>query len=89
MSFDFRTAVDLFVLTNLSCLTCCITNSKKKKKAIEATNKAVSKQLDALQIIKNAHYLHYVAKQTKTACKYDYEQQLNLESDDSSKPENS
>ena len=48
------------------------------------TNKAVSKQLDALQIIKDAHYLHYIAKQTKTAGKYKYENQLNLDSDDSS-----
>ena len=48
-------------------------------KLIDATNSKVRKQLDALQIIKNAHYLHHIAKVMKTEEK-DYKQELSLDS---------
>ena len=49
-------------------------------KLITATNNTVRKQLDAFEIIKNAHYMHYIAKKSNIA-EDDYKQPLNLDSD--------
>ena len=50
-------------------------------KLITATNDKVRKELDALSIIKNAHYLHHIAKVTQTI-ENDYKIDLNLDSGD-------
>jgi hypothetical protein len=57
ISFDFKTSVELFMLTNFSYLCCFIKNRDKKMKMIHHTNSQVRKHLDSIDIIKKSRYL--------------------------------
>ena len=52
INFSFKTSVELFILNNFSCLSCCIKEKAKKQKIIDMTNAKIKTELDVLSLIK-------------------------------------
>ena len=58
--FSFKTSVELFILNNISFLSCCINEKAKKQKIIDMTNAKIKTELDVLSIIKRTRYLNMI-----------------------------